>query len=264
MRLFYWQRKGMKAQKILLVLICLFAVSQFSFGQKKPQAVLLDEFGKICSEDLMARFDGYFYQLNSDPTAIGYFIFNGDESAEGRNLNFIYYLSEFYPKMRGFDKTRLALLRGKNQGEMKVQFWVVSAGANPPQPQNKFISEKIISTTLFDKSWADFNKDYGKLDVYSKGFLDLGCDFSPNRSAFAKTLLSNDELTGYLIIYTKFGKNKKYADRIANFALRELTKTFKVPRNRLKTIYGGNREEPGIEFWFVPKDKMPPKPTLDR
>ncbi len=142
---------------------------------------------------------------------------------------------------------------------MKIQFWVVPAEANPPQPQNKFILEKVTSTTRFDKSWADFNKDNGKLDIYSNGFLDLGCDFSPNQNAFAKTLLSNDELTGYLIIYTKFGKNKKYADRIASFALRELTKTFKVPRNRLKAIYGGNRKEPEIEFWFVPKDKMLPE-----
>ncbi|MBA2493927.1 MAG: hypothetical protein H0V31_04440 [Acidobacteria bacterium] len=28
----------------------------------------------------------------------------------------------------------------------------------------------------------------------------------------------------------------------------------------MKTIYSGNREEPEIEFWLVPKDNKPPAP----
>jgi hypothetical protein len=38
---------------------------------------------------------------------------------------------------------------------------------------------------------------------------------------------------------------------------------YKVPRNRLKTIYDGNREEPEIELWFVPKGNKPPTPKPD-
>lgn len=252
------EEKIMKAQKILLILICLFAFSQISFGQEKPQAIQIDEMGKPCSEELMARLDAFFMALQNEPTAKGYIVFYGDETIEGTNFSYIRYLTEFYPKHR-FDEKRFFLLRGANQDNMKIQFWIVPSGANPPQPESNFVSRKITSTIRFDKGRADFNKDSGKLDIYSNGFFNLGCDFAPNQNVFAKTLLSNDELTGYLLIYTKSGKNKKYADRIASFALKELTKTYKVPRNRLKIIYGGNREEPEIEFWFVPKGKIPPE-----
>ncbi len=252
----------MKLQKVFLVLIVFFAAFQTSFEQDRTIAVLVDEFGKPCSEDLMARFDAFFMALLNDPTAKGYFVFYGDSAIEGTNLNFIKYLTEIYPKKR-FDEKRLFLLRGANQNQMKIQFWIIPSGANLPTPESEFVSQKITSTTQFDKGWADFNKDNGKLNIYSNGFLDLGCNFDPNRNAFAKTLLLNNELTGYLVIYTKFGKNKTYADSIANFALKELTKTYKVPGNRLRTIYGGNREKPEIEFWFVPKDKMPPEPKPD-
>lgn len=254
----------MKIQKAISVLIILFASFQICFSQEPPKAELIDEFGKICSEDLMSRYDGFLIKLQSKPMAMGYIVLYGDRSVEGRNLNFINYLTGFYPTVRRFDKTRLSLIRGENQSQMKIQFWLVPAGANPPKPEKEFAQEKITSTTLFDKNWADFHRWYGELEIYSNGFLELGCEFSPNVSAFAETLLSNPELTGYLIVYTKFGKGIKRGNQIANFAVKNLTKNFKVPRNRLKTIYGGNRREPEIELWFVPKGDKSPIPTPNK
>jgi hypothetical protein len=209
----------------------------------------------------MARYDYFFVKLRDNPTAMGYIIFYGDGSVEGRNLNFIKYLTEFYPKIRRFDKSRIALLRGENQSQMKVQFWIVPIGTNPPKPNKEFVKEKINATTLFDKNWADFNRWSGDLDIYSNGFFELGCEFSPNAGAFAKTLLSNPELNGYLIVYTKFGKGAKRGNQVANFAVQDLVKNYKVPRNLLRATYGGNRAEPEIEFWFVPKGDKPPVPT---
>jgi hypothetical protein len=254
----------MKLQNAFLTLIILFVSSQVYFGQEKQKAELIDEFGKICSEDLMARYDGFMNHLQNDPSAQGYIIFYGDSSVEGRNLKFIHYLTEYYPVVRGFDKSRLRLLRGANRNQMSIQFWVVPSGAITPKPNNEFTSIKITSTTLYDKNWADFNNWSGEINIYSEGFLELGCEFSPNRNGFATILLSNADLTGYLIIYTKFGKTRKHADKIAGYALKELTKTFKIPQNRLKTIYGGNRQEPEIEFWFVPSNDKPPIPAPDK
>ncbi len=254
----------MQLQKIFLVLIILFVSFQIRFGQEQPNPILIDEFGKLCSEDVMARYDNFLVQLHNDPSAQGYFVLYGDDSTEGKNLNFARYLTEFYPTVRNFDGSRFSLVRGENQNEMKIQFWIVPAGATPPKPDNFFSEDKITTTEQFDKSWADFNNWSGRLDIYSDGFLDLGCEFSPNRAAFAKTLLANPKLTGYLVVYTKFGKGVKRGNQIANFALRDLTKNYKVPRSRLKTIYGGNRQEPEIELWFVPKGDKPPMPAPDK
>lgn len=252
----------MNSRKIFLVFITLLALFQICFGQEKPEAKQIAEMGKICSEDLMARLDNFFIQLNNEPTALGYIIFHGGIT-EGRNLQLINYMTNFYPTRR-FDKSRLLLLRGENREEECTQFWIVPAGATPIKPETEFTEIKYASTSLFDKSWANFNKTSGKLDIYENGFYDLGCDFSPNRNEFAKVLLSNPALTGYLLIYTEFGKSKKYGDKIAKFALNELTKQHKVPANQLKTIYGGNREQPEIEFWIVPKGEQSPTPKPDK
>ena len=253
----------MKFKETILAFFILFISFHVCLSQETPKAVLIDEFGKICSEELMARYDAFFIELNNNPTSTGYIVFYGDETVEGRNLNFIAYLTLIYPQTRRYDKSRLVLVRGENQAEMKVQFWSVPDGANPPKPEKEFVEQKINSTSLFDKNWADFNREYDGLDIYSNGFLDLGCEFSPNVSAFAEKLLSNPELTGYLVVYTKFGKGKKYGNRIASFAVVDLMNNYKVPRNRLKTIYGGNREKPEIELWFVPKEYNPPTPKPD-
>ena len=255
----------MELKKIFLVLIVLAASFQICFGQEQRQAFLVDEFGKLCSEEVMARYDGFMVQLGNDPSAAGYFVFYGDEKFEGRNLNFISYLKDIYPNFRKFDKSRLAVLRGENRSQMHIQFWVVPAGANPPTPEKEFIQPKPDKTTLFDKNRADFHKaDDGKLEIYSNSFLDyLGCEFSPNVSEFAKTLIDSPELTGYLVIYTKFGKGLKRGNQVSAFAVNDLTRRYKVPRNRLKTIYGGNRENPEIELWFVPKNDKPPTPKPD-
>lgn len=253
----------MKLQTIVLVLIIMFASFQLCIGQETPKARQVDELGHICSEDLMARLDNFFIQLNNDPTAKGYIFFYGGNLTEGRNLHLIDYMTKFYPTRR-IDKSRLLLLRGENREQEHTEFWLVPAEANPIKPDTEFTEIKYTSTILFDKSWADFNKAYGKLDIYENGFADLGCDFSPNRNEFAKVLLSNASLTGYLIIYTESGKSKKYADKIAKFALNELTKQHKIPISQLKTVYGGNREQPEIEFWIVPKGEPAPTITPDK
>lgn len=245
--------------RIIVSLIAIFVSFQDGFSQEKSNPVLIDEFGKICSEELMARYDNFLNALNNQPNATGYFLFYGDKSVEGRNLNYISYLTEVYPWNRGFDKNRFILLRGKNQDQMKVQFWLVPAGTSPPKPEEEYIESRITSTTLFDKNWADFHRWYGELEIYQMGFLDLGCEFSPNIEAFAEKLLSNPELTGYLVVYTKFGRGAKRGNQVGNFALKDLIKYRKVPRNRLKMIYGGNRKEPEIELWFVPKGAAPAK-----
>ncbi len=249
----------MQLQKHLFILVILLASFQICFAQEGLHGALVDEVGKTCSEDLMAHLDNYFIQLGNDPSATGYIVFYGDRSAEGRNLKLINYLTKGYPNRSHRDESRIVLVRGTNQAEVKIELWVTPAGLIPPRPTEYFVKEKITLTTRFDESRADFYKESGKLDIYNDGFLDLGCDFSPNRAVFARQLRSNSELTGYLVIYTQFGKSKKYADRIADFALRDLTKNFKIGGNRLRTIYGGHRQEPALELWFVPKGgKLPP------
>lgn len=251
--------------KIFFAFLTISTISQICLSQdqgspqktvlpQETEARLIDEFGKLCSEDLAARYDVYLGDLLKNPAVTAYIVFHGDKSIEGTNLNFIAALTN-YLKVRGFDASRFKILRGENQDEMFTQFWLVPAGASPPKIENDFVMEKISATIRFDKSWADFYKPLGKTEIYSNYFTDWGCDFSPNVGEFSRVLLSDENLTGYLVIY---GNKKSRAEKVVKFAVNDLIKNHKIPRNRLKTIYGGESEEPQIEFWFVPKNDKPP------
>jgi len=240
---------------ILLILLIIPMTSQIVLSQDFKETTMMDEFGKICYEDFSARYDGFAYFLYNNPSVKGVVIFYGDKTIEGTNLNFIKALKEYALINRGINKSRFTLLRGDNQNEMKIQFWIVPTGSTPPKVEKAFEKEKISITSRFDKNFADFYKSEGKLEIYQNGFYELGCDFSPNVSEYSKTLLSDKNLTGYLVIY---GNKKDRAERVVKFAVNDLVKNHKVPRNRLKTIYGGKSEEPQIEFWFVPKKDKPP------
>jgi len=266
----------MKLRRLFFTFLLLLAAFQVCFSQEKPKAVLFSEFGKVCSGEFTAHLNAYIKEIANNPTMTGYLIFYGEKSLpEGKNQNY-YRATQYLLRFRRFDISRIVFSRGENRETMLTQFWIVPAGASPPIPDKSFVEHKVVSTTLFDNGFADFNRfyehldiyinafvDYDNLDIYGNAFLVSGCDFSPNRNAFAKVLLANKNLDGHLIIYTKFGKGKNRAKRIANFALKELVENFKIPPTRLKTIYGGNRGEPEIEFWLVPKDEKPPVPKPD-
>ncbi len=227
------------------------------YAQEKSEATLIDEFGKICSEDLMARYDNLLIQLQNEPSSKGYIIFNGENSQEGTNILYSGYVSKIYPSMRGYNLNRLVFIRGKNSDTMQTKFWIVPDGAKPPEIKNIFQSQKINSTTRFQETYAELFKYPDSGLSFVNGFYDLGCNFAPNLQDFAKILLSDDNLTGYLIIYG----SKKQAKKIKNFSVKALVKTYKVPQKRLKTIYGERREEAEIEIWFVPNGDKPPTPN---
>jgi hypothetical protein len=248
--------------KKLILFLLLVASCGIASSQEVPKARFVDEFGKICSEDFMARYDNFMINLQNDPTAIGYIIFNGDRKVEGRNLNYIDALTAGYPKGR-FDTSRIKFVRAENLDHPQVKFWIVPLGALPPISK-EFSPQGFDNTTLYDRNWADFNRNYGPLEIYFNGFAELGCEFAPNVKGFAKTLLDNPELTGYLITYTKFGRGAKRGTRVGQFAVNDLVKNYKVARKRLKLIYGGNRKEPEIELWLVPKGGTPPIPTPEK
>jgi len=241
--------------RTLFIFSISFAAFERSNARQNSEPILIDEFGKVCSEDFSARYDAFANALYNEPQSHAFIIFYGDKSSEGTNLNFIKVLSYYGVVNRGLDKSRITIFRGENMNEMQTQFWLVRDKSKLPETGNAFQSEKIKTTSLFDKGYADFYQSEGKLEIYADGFSDLGCEFSPNVGEFAGSLLSDENLTGYLVIY---GNKKARAEKIVKFAVDDLLKNHKIPRNRLKTIYGGKSEEPQIEFWFVPKNDKPP------
>lgn len=249
--------------KNLLIAAFIILTVQFSvLAQDEPQAVLIDEFGKICSEDVSARYDHFMIELQNQPDAQGYVFVTGENAQDGTNLLYESFFSTIYPNRRGFDKNRITIVRMPDADARQTSFWLVPSGAEVPLPEksvetkDKNPVKRFQRTSAFIEKYPDSDEQYPK-DEFVNGFYHLGCDFAPNLSVFAEELLKDENLTGYLIIYA----DKKQSKKINKLANKILTKTHKVPKNRLKTIYGKPQEEPEIELWFVPKGEKPPVTT---
>ncbi len=237
-----------------IILILSFSV----YSQNTNEVKLIDELGKPCSEDLSARYDSFLTELQNTPNSKGYIIFNGEISQEGTNLRFIEILKR-HLEFRKFDENRIVLIRGENLKDMNIQFWLMPNDSNPPKVEKLYSNEKITSPKMFQRIVAEFNKNYGNENEFFDSFSgNWGCDFAPNLKDYAEVLKSYNNLTGYIIIYGSKTQSKK---RIKNFAVKQLITKYKIAKNRLRTVYGENREESEIELWFVPKGDIDPKPS---
>jgi hypothetical protein len=89
-----------------------------------------DEFGDIARNDEKARLDVFASELQNDPRASGYILVWGGKpgAAPKRATDDKAYLVN----TRGLDAMRIVTLTGRTGGDLRVQFWLVPAGAEAP------------------------------------------------------------------------------------------------------------------------------------
>ena len=79
----------MNTKKLIVLCLLLLTVHLFVFSQEKINPQLLDRFGEICSEDFMARYDNLLLEIQSNKDSKAHILFYGNETKEGKNLEFI-------------------------------------------------------------------------------------------------------------------------------------------------------------------------------
>lgn len=89
-----------------------------------------DEFGEIARDDEKARLDVFASELQNDPRANGYILVWGGKvgAASKRGMEDKAYLVN----LRGLEASRIVTMTGRSGGPLRVQFWLVPAGAEPP------------------------------------------------------------------------------------------------------------------------------------
>jgi hypothetical protein len=221
----------MRSPKILLILICLFVVSQISFGQAKPQAVLFDEMGNPNCEDLAARTNGFLTQLNNEPNSQGYAVFYGDNKYLRRKLGLELWLNGEIKSMR-FNSSRIIKIRSAETGGIRIQFWIVPAGVEKPS----------FNETRWNFVFPQKTKPFIFHDDYS----DQICFYISFEKVFAEYLNANPEARGHIVIHEeslkKYEKRKKETQNLLS----------EIPKRRLKYFYVKN-DSSNVEFWLVPK-----------
>ncbi len=95
-----------------------------------PKPELVDEYGVLKDDDVKARVDNFYIQLNNNPSAKGYIINYGTPAQVRKQKAQIMKAINF----RKYDASRVTFVDGPNNGEVKSKFWLVPLGADDPQP----------------------------------------------------------------------------------------------------------------------------------
>lgn len=97
----------------------------------KPEAVLVDEFGKMPNDDIRGRLDAFFSELSNNPNNQGYIINYGTD----REITARERLITNHIAFRNFDRSRITLVRGGDTGEgAKTKLYRIPPGADNPAP----------------------------------------------------------------------------------------------------------------------------------
>jgi hypothetical protein len=238
--LFYFTKKIMRFQKYLFVSIILFAFFQTCFGQEKPKAELIDEFGLIGCEGILSRIDNFMVEIMNEPNSIGYAVIYGKQNKALDSLRYESWINGNV-RFRGFDVNRLVTIRGKEQENLEIELWRVPAGV-----------EKPFST---ESKW---NLDLSKTKpfvFFGDTYYDGICPGNP-LATYAELLLANQTARGHIVFQDKTDKNfrnqkKEVLDKLVNY--------YKIPRHRLKLFYDIDKNYPhefiNTQYWLVPRKK---------
>lgn len=116
--------------KPLSIVILFLVLTISAIGQERPKALLIDEYGKIVSNDEKKILEHFNSELQSDPSSSGYVIVFGIPKAVNQRVKYI----KQYWKNLGFDLSRLKIVKKiSNSITPKTQLWVVPAGAELPK-----------------------------------------------------------------------------------------------------------------------------------
>ena len=242
---------------ILFLLVILIVSNSYSQGTAlEPE--LFDEFETICSEDFRARLEPFAATFQSRPNSKGFIFLQGRTGDVGTTLKYKSWIYDYLVNIWGVDKNRFAFHRLPDKKVRKFQFWIYPAGSNLPEATE--FSYQLTNTSLFQIVPADLRKSYydrkTETHIYVDGFQGLGCGVGPNNWALEKLIEENPDFTAYLIIYNKNTKNLK---KIKKLAMKSISENTDIPKEKIKTFYGGARKNPEIEFWLVKKGGTIPK-----
>jgi hypothetical protein len=97
-----------------------------------PTSSEFDTFANVPNDEVKARVDNFYIELNNNPSAAGYIINYGTDKEITRREKQIRDAIKF----RNYDASRITFVRGGDSGTgIRTVFFIVPAGATPPTPQ---------------------------------------------------------------------------------------------------------------------------------
>ncbi len=215
-------------KKLSLIFLILVLMSSVAFAQtpEKPEALIIDEFGRIPNGHFRSILDNFFVQLQNNPESRGLIISYGLKREVAAREKLI----KNHISFRRFDDSRISFINGGHSNEIKTRFWCVPEGAENPKPEP--------TAFIFD--------DFG---TKTNGEIKLRMDM------FYNELTNNPTFQGYIINY---GPKREISQR------ERMIRSYGVFRNfdssRITFVNGGNTGKLKTVMWLVPEGVETPKP----
>lgn len=214
--------------RILFLILALMSSVAFSQVPEKPEALIVDEFGRLANGDIKARLDYFILELQNNPTSRGLIISYGSK----REIAAREKMMKTHISFRQVNNLKeISFINGGHGNEIKTQLWRVPESAENPKPEpTAFILDEFGTVT----------------NANLKGKIEN----------FYKELYKNTNAQGYIINY---GPNREVTRR------ERLIRDFMTVRSsdgsvRIVFVNGGNTGKLKTVIWLVPQGVEPPKP----
>lgn len=228
-----------KTPRTYIIAFALMSLCVSVFGQKQPEAILLDEFSRTSCGDVMVRQDALFYELNKDPGTVGYAVIFADpkhlSEARVREMTI-----RGHTESRQFDESRFVIVRASGKGGTYVQFWKVPRGAELPEFQPADWDFKLGPESkpfIFNSSERDFGP----------------CPIGPQFKIYSDYLKANPSAHGHIVIWAR--TTKEFQEEKGRIH-RDLLTEYDIPSSRIRFFFRRHLS-PNLnwEYWVVPRRK---------
>lgn len=237
----------MKLQKIILNYLILLFAFQICFGQEKPKAELVDEFGNITWEDFVQRLDQLFVTLwNKEDSSAYIVIYKGKAEGDKSNQGIRYeQWAKGHIRVRGgSDKNRIFIIRAEDKNALRIQLWVVPAGAEKP----------VFNETEWDLTIPSNKKSFIFTTTESNNGLATPAEHL-SLNLFSELLEVNPAARGNFVIRAR----SKREFREEQTLIIKTVEKYKIPTSRLRFFFIRENKQrwdyPQTEVWIVLKNK---------
>jgi hypothetical protein len=223
-------------QVISLIVVLFATMSAIAQEQLKPE--MLTNSQKPNCEMLRAELDFLQHKLQENVDASGVIIINGEATDMRRNVVYESMIVNHLNR-RGLPSNRFRVVRGELKPALKIEYWLVPAGALVP--------------SLEEHEW-DFTTDSNQKPFMFtwENVIDDICPEVDGVRLFSEFLKVNPSARANIVLRSS---NANELIRMRRKVIKELTQKYSISQKRLRffTVSQANTGwPPPIEYWFVP------------
>ena len=238
--------------KMLSLILVVFSASGIS---AQAQAVKLDEFPDLSTDDTQAHLDIFAKRLTEQPKATGTIVaYYPLDWPPGLFLRLTQGFLNYLVNSRGIAENRLSITTVEAKDSFRTELWLLPEGSQAParSSPNLFVFTDI---TQFD-------------DLYFGPGCEAEFTITLEEPAdalrfYATALQRNPNMKGVLIVHSFNSPDDAQSQQVFASSIKSLRNDYKFPAERVISAMESARSCGQVQFWLVPQDfKVPPQTTV--